>query len=314
MRTTRPARRRCAPLLAGALVLAAALHPAQALAGDLVRGVRGKLSAGDLASGQAAVEAYRKASGVDAEYLDAVGWLARGAQMLGRADLAAGYVAELRREIPSEKPGLLVPLGAAIEVEGKLRLGRDGRGAAIAFLEGELARAKDTALRSRIRKSLDLLTLEGQPAPEIAVAAHVGPAPRTLAGLKGRPVLLFLFARWCGDCKAEAPALARLAATYAPRGLAVVAATRLYGPGDDATPATPAEEMGLVEKTWRESYPGLEAVPVVVDTETMVRFGASATPTYVLVDRAGTVRLYAPTRLAESELARRVEELLAEAP
>ncbi len=46
----------------------------------------------------------------------------------------------------------------------------------------------------------------------------------------------------------------------------------------------------------------------------MEAYGASATPTYVLVDRKGAVRLYAPTRLAESELSRRIEELLAEEP
>lgn len=305
MRTARP-------FYPVAALVVASLLPFPARAGDLVRGVRSKLSAADLASGQAAVEAYRKKTGVDAEYLDAVGWLARGAWMLGRSDVATGYVAELRREIPAEKPEHLIPLGAAIEVEGKLRLGRDGRGAAVAFLDGELDRAKDVALRSRIRKNLNLLALEGQKAPALGLTDHVGPAPRPLADLKGRPVLLFLYARWCGDCKAEAPALARLSSTYAPKGLAVVAATRLYGPGQDGTPATPAEEKELVDTGWRESYPGLATVPVVLDTETMVTYGASATPTYVLVDRRGVVRLYAPTRLAESELARRIEELLAE--
>jgi len=297
-----------------AVAFVVSLWPVTASAGDLVRGVRGKLSAGDLSSGQAAVEAYRAKSGVDPEYLDAVGWLARGAQMLGRPDLASSYVVELRREIREERPGLLLPLGAAIEVEGKLRLAGEGRGAAIRFLEAELGRAKDTALRSRIRKSLNVLTLEGEPAPALGLSDHVGPAPRPLAELKGRPALLFLFAQWCGDCKAEAPALARLASTYGSRGLSVIAATRLYGPGSDGTPATPAEEKEGIGRTWRESYPGLEAVPIVVDTETMVRYGASATPTYALVDRKGIVRFYAPTRVAESELARRIEDVLSEAP
>jgi thiol-disulfide isomerase/thioredoxin len=300
------------PLAAAALL--ASLLPFTASAGDLVRGVRGKLSAGDLSSGQAAVEAYRVKTGVDPEYLDAVGWLARGAQMLGRLDLASSYVAELRREIREEKPGLLIPLGAAIEVEGKLRLARDGRGGAVRFLEEELGRAKDTALRSRIRKSLNVLTLEGQPAPPLGLTDHAGPAPRPLAELKGKPALLFFFAQWCVDCKAEAPALARLASTWGPRGLSLVAVTRLYGPGTDGKPATPADEKEIVEKVWRESYPGLEAVPIVVDTDTMVRYGASATPAYALVDRKGIVRFYTPTRVAESDLARRIEEVLAEAP
>src|SRR5262249_57804015 len=83
-------------------------------AGELVRLVRLKISAGDLPSAVSAVEDYKEKHGVDAEYLDAVGWLARGAEMLRRPDVAAAYVAELRREIRGEKPDLVAPLGAAI--------------------------------------------------------------------------------------------------------------------------------------------------------------------------------------------------------
>ena len=285
-----------------------------AAAGELSRIVRFKLSAGDLWSGEAAVEDYRLKSGIDAEYLDAVGWLARGAVMLGRPDKAATWVADLRREIPEESADLLIPYGAAIEVQGKLLVLREGRGPAIHYLEGELSRAKDTALRSRIRKNLDLLTLEGQPAPELGAADHAGPAPPTLAELRGRPVLLFFWMPGCGDCRAQAPALTRLRNSYGPRGLAVVAPTRPYGTAAEGKPATPAEEKVWLEKVWSESYQGLDGVPIPIDRETMVRYGASATPTFVLVDRKGTVRLYTPTRVPESELARRIEVLLAESP
>jgi thiol-disulfide isomerase/thioredoxin len=300
-------------LLAVAVATATSARPAAA-AGELPRLVRFKLSAGDLWSGEAAVEDYRLKNGIDAEYLDAVGWLARGAMMLGKPDEAAAWVAELRREIPDEKDGLLIPYGAAIEVQGKLLVLRKGRGSAIHYLEGELARAKDTALRSRISKNLDLLTLEGRPAPELGTADHAGPAPPTLAALRGRPALLFFWAPGCGDCKAQAPAVARLFEKYGPRGLAVVAPTRPYGTAADRKPATPAEEKAWLEMVWKESYVGLEGVPVPIDRETMVRYGVSATPTFVLVDRRGIVRLYAPTRIPEHELARRIEELLAEVP
>ena len=81
-----------------------------------------------------------------------------------------------------------------------------------------------------------------------------------------------------------------------------------------AEPATPAEEKAHIEKVWAESYAGLSGISVPIDEETMVRYGASATPTLVLVDRRGVVRTYAPTRLSEAELSRRIDELLAEAP
>ncbi|MGH9836503.1 MAG: TlpA family protein disulfide reductase [Blastocatellia bacterium] len=282
-------------------------------AGELVRLVRLKLSAGDLASAVSAVEDYKEKNGVDAEYLDAVGWLARGAEMLRRPDAAAAYVAELRREIREEKPDLVIPLGAAIEVEGKLRAAREGRGSALRFLEEEFARAKDVALRSRIRKNINLLSLEGQPAPDFNKTDFIGTEPPSLAALKGKPALLFLWAHWCGDCRAQAGVLGRVLRKYRERGLVVIAPTRYYGTGAENKPATPAEEKAHMAKVWAEVYAGLEGVSVPIETETMVRYGVSATPTYALIDRKGVVRFYMPTRLSEAELSRRIEAVLAEA-
>jgi thiol-disulfide isomerase/thioredoxin len=280
-------------------------------AGDLVRAVRNKISAGDLASCQHLIEDYKNKSGVDAEYLDAVGWLARGAEMLGQTELASSCVAELRREIKAEKDELLAPLGAAIEVEGKLRAKREGKNAALKFLESEFTAAKDIGLRSRIRKAINVLSLEKQPALEFNAPLYVGAAPPKLAELKGKPVLLFLWAHWCGDCRAQAAVLGRVWKKYQARGLVLIAPTRLYGTGASGK-ATPAEEKAHVEKIWAEGYADLAGVSIPIDTDVMMRYGVSATPTFVLIDRQGVVRLYAPTRLSEAELSKRIEEVLAE--
>ncbi|HKQ78926.1 MAG TPA: TlpA disulfide reductase family protein [Blastocatellia bacterium] len=300
-------------ILASLLILALIALTANG-AGELVRLVRLKLSAGDLASAASAVEDYKEKNGVDAEYLDAVGWLARGAEMLRQPDAAAAYVAELRREIREEKPDTLSPLGAAIEVEGKLRAAREGRGSALRFLEEEFARARDVALRSRIRRTINVLSLEGQPAPDYNKADFVGAEPPSLAALKGKPALLFLWAHWCGDCKAQAGMLGRIIRKYRAQGLVVIAPTRYYGTGADNKPAKPDEEKAHMAKVWAEFYAGLEGVAIPIDTDAMVRYGVSATPTYALIDRKGVVRFYSPTRLSEAELSRRIEAVLGEKP
>ena len=286
--------------LAAAVLFTLLRNPLLAAPGDLARTVRLKASAGDLLTGEAAVAEYKREHGVDAEYLSALGWLARTSALLGKADRAWAYVAELRHEIPEEKEHLTTALGAAIEKEGRLRVARDGRGAALKFFEAEYARAKDTELRCRIRKNVNLLSLEGQPAPEGAAVP------------KGRPAVLFFWAHWCGDCKAQAPILGRVLEKYRGKGLAMVAPTRFFGTGAENKPATPAEEKAQIEKVWKESYGMLDGVSAPIDTETMVRWGVSSNPTLALVDRKGLVRLYTPTRISEEELSRRVEELLAE--
>jgi hypothetical protein len=101
---------------------------------------------------------------------------------------------------------------------------------------------------------------------------------------------------------------------YRSQGLVVMAPTRYYGTGAQNKDVPPAEEKVHVGNVWKDSYPGLESVPIVFDKDAMIGYGVSATPTFALIDRKGIVRFYAPTRLSEAELSRRIEAVLADAP
>ncbi len=287
------------------LVLFAILAPASAA---VISDVRYKISAGDLASAEALVEDYQRANDVNSEYAAAVSWLARGALTLGQVDTSARYLAEtkrltaalLRDKHVDDDNFLQAAVGASIEVEAQILAVRGQRDKAVAYLESELTHWKNYWIEARIHKNLDLLTLEGRPAPELDAA------------YRGKPVLLFLWAHWCGDCKAQSPVIARLKQKYGPRGLQVIAPTRRYGELAKVAHPTADQEDQEIERVWKASYAGLDGAAHPIGDAMMMQYGVTSTPTLVLIDREGIVRMYRPTRMTEAELSRRIEALLAQ--
>ncbi len=138
-----------------------------------------------------------------------------------------------------------------------------------------------------------MLTLEERPAP------HLEPED------KGRIVLLFLWGHWCGDCTAQAAILARIHKRY--EGVAIRAITRRVGFAKGVEHPSQSQEDADRERVWKESYGGLEDVPHPVNEAAMLDYGVSSTPTFVLIDRKGIVRMYRPFRMSEGELGREIE-------
>ena len=289
--------------------------PAPTAPASPVSGIRNKLSAGDLLSAESILEVYRAKNGEDGAHLAGLSWLARGALLLGEPAKARRYATDVRARCAdriahgadlAKDPYLEIALGAAIEVEAQLMQRDRGARAAAEYVRGELAQVKGpVALISRLNKRINLLTLTGARAPEILVEDHLGEAPPTLAALKGHPVVLFVWAAGCGDCKAQAPALARLRTRYADRGLRVVALTRYY-----EEEAGRAAEKAEVDSVWKAVYADAGPLPVAFSTASMERYGGSSTPTWVFVDRAGIVRGYVPYRLTEAEFDRALAGIL----
>jgi thiol-disulfide isomerase/thioredoxin len=127
--------------------------------------------------------------------------------------------------------------------------------------------------------------------------------------VKGKPALIFFWAHWCGDCKGEIPILARIKSEFGPRGLAVIAPTQKYGYIAGGEEAPPEVELRYIDQVRQRYYAGIIDTPAPVSEENFRRYGASTTPTLVLVDRAGIVRLYHPGSISYEELRTKVEAL-----
>ena len=194
---------------------------------------------------------------------------------------------------------LATAVGAEIEVEARKLAAQGKRDQAVALLQSELPKWNLYAIHARIQKNLHMLTLEGKPAPEL------DPADR------GKPVLLFLWGHWCGDCTAQAPILARIQQRYQSRGLVIHAPTRRVGFAKGNDSPTPEQEDADRERVWKESYEGLRGVPHDVGESAMLAYGVSSTPTFVLIDHKGIVRMYRPFRMSETELSRNIDAVLA---
>jgi thiol-disulfide isomerase/thioredoxin len=119
---------------------------------------------------------------------------------------------------------------------------------------------------------------------------------------------LFFWAHWCGDCKAEVPIIARLKQEFAPSGLVVIGPTQLYGYAAQGNDATPAQERTYIESVRQRYYASLPDMPVPLSQQNFNTYGASTTPTLVILNRAGQVAMYHPGAMPYAELRSAVEK------
>jgi thiol-disulfide isomerase/thioredoxin len=202
-------------------------------------------------------------------------------------------------------------LGASIEVEAQALAAQNRRDEAVLLLDDELKKWQGTSIRDRVQKNLNLLTLEGKPVPVLDISQGIGGRkPLPLSAHKGHPVLLFLWAHWCSDCKNEVAIVQKLIANYGPRGLVVVAPTQHYGYIAGGQDAPRDVETKYIGEVFAKYYAGLGSVEIPLSEANFARFGVSTTPTMVLVDGQGIVRLYNPGNASYAVLAAKIEAAL----
>jgi thiol-disulfide isomerase/thioredoxin len=280
----------------------------------IVDDVREAIAKNDLVTADRMAQAYQRSQGATPELAAAVSYLARGFLNARNLDRAEAYASQARdlalknlrgRKLDQDQ-FLPIALGASIEVHAQVLNARAEKSEAVAFLRGELKTYGTTSLVERIQKNINLISLEGKPAPPLVSTVWFGPKPPTLASLRGKAVLLFFWAHWCPDCKEEVAIIANLVKKYGPRGLVVIGPTRYYGyvaNGDDAPPAV---EKRYISEIRDRYYSQLSQMPVPLSNANFATYGASSTPTLALINRQGIVRYYHPGAASEAELSSQI--------
>lgn len=142
----------------------------------------------------------------------------------------------------------------------------------------------------------------GGEAPAYAAATLSGDTV-DLATLRGRVVLLNVWATWCAPCIREMPALQRLHERLEPEGLSVVAVSVDVegGFGADADVHGFIEQFGLTFTVLRDASGRIEDA-----------FGVAGLPTTFVIDRDGRIqrKVLGAREWDDPELAADIESLL----
>jgi thiol-disulfide isomerase/thioredoxin len=256
--------------------------------------------------------------------IEAFSWLARDLVSRKRYDEAMTYASRtygiveehLKRRKLDDEARLPIALGAAIEVQAQALAGQGRRSEALMHLQREMDLYKGTSIIMRLNKNLHMISLAGQPAIPVASAQEwlPGPKPPSFSELKGKPVVLFLWAHWCGDCKTQGPLLESVINKYKDSGVVVIAPTQRFGYAEKRRPVGPAEELKYIEQVRDQFYPWMKNVSAPVSDEVYLKYGVSTTPTYVMIDREGKVSTYLPGQPTIEEIDALVRKIAGPAP
>ena len=91
----------------------------------------------------------------------------------------------------------------------------------------------------------------------------------------------------------------------------MIGPTRLYGYTAQIEHASASDELRYIDAVRHRFYSGLLDMPVPVSTYNFDTYGASTTPTLVLLDRTGKVSMYHPGALPYAELRAEIEKVVA---
>jgi peroxiredoxin len=139
----------------------------------------------------------------------------------------------------------------------------------------------------------------GKAAPAYRAVSASGDSV-SLAALRGKPVLLNVWATWCHPCRDEIPELQQIYERYRDRGLEMVGVS-VDAAGQEEAIRAFGHQYGMTYPVWRD--------PDEIVSATFLVVGVPAT---FLIDRAGIVRWKktGPIQGADSSLVAAIERAL----
>lgn len=155
-----------------------------------------------------------------------------------------------------------------------------------------------------------------KPSAEMAPELEVGrwfntPAPITLAGLRGRVVALHTFQMLCPGCITHGlPQATRLRKTFAEQDLAVIGLHTVF----EHHAVMTEEALAVFIHEYRLAFPVGVDLPGTNNLvpQTMQKYALRGTPSLVLIDRIGRLRLSHFGQIEDLQLGAVIGQLLAE--
>ena len=143
---------------------------------------------------------------------------------------------------------------------------------------------------------------QGFAAPDFTLDL-LGGGEVTLSDLRGKPVVVNLWASWCPPCRAEMPAIQKVYQDYKDLGL-VVLGVNTTNQDSEADAAAFVRDYGL-------TFP----IPLDRDGSVSVRYALRGLPTTFFIDREGIIRsVVVGGPMSEAVIRSNVEDLLKKTP
>jgi cytochrome c biogenesis protein CcmG/thiol:disulfide interchange protein DsbE len=148
--------------------------------------------------------------------------------------------------------------------------------------------------------SIDAAVSKGQypvaPSDRLALPILGSSGSKSLADLRGRVVVLNVFASWCDPCKAEAPILEQEQRRLVKHGGTIIGVTYLDNSSDSQQ----------FVRQWHISYPVLRDI----DGKFVRSFGTTGVPETFVIDRQGRIAALRRYQLDNQWLAKTLPSIL----